>query len=95
VEFIQEIQLLLDLKIEFAISAWNGLRMGNKMANRKKRFVLWLHNQTDHRDDEWVVFWALDYKSAMKMDVEYDTHRFSRGQIYSAKEFRDMMGMSP
>ncbi len=61
-----------------------------------KKFVLWLHNKADFRDDDWKVFYAKDRKDALKKSVaiQYNTWKFSRGVIYTAKEFKKKMGIS-
>lgn len=61
---------------------------------RKKKFVVWLHNKTDRRDDEWVVVRASSKRAVEKLDIGFDRSRFSRGPVYTAKEFRDMMGIA-
>lgn len=58
---------------------------------RKKKFVVWLHNHTDLRDDEWVAVWATNADEASE-NAEYDSNRFSKGRVLTATEFRKEMG---
>jgi hypothetical protein len=67
------------------------------MANHLHKYVLWLHNHTDQRDDEWLVFWAKDDDEAKHKgsELSIDRTRFSRGGVMTAKEFQKKMGMAP
>ena len=70
-----------------------------KKKNRKRKFVVWLNNHTDRRDDEWVAIWAKTSDEAKKLvaeKMEYDPfknfNRFSLSHVYTAREFRKRMG---
>jgi hypothetical protein len=60
----------------------------------RRKFVVWLHNRVDDRDDEWIVVWARNLLQAEKAEVGFDVQRFYRGDTMSAQEFRRKMGMS-
>ena len=59
--------------------------------SRKRKFVVWLNNFTDRRDDEWVSVFAHTPEEA-KSKAEFDDTRFSLGHVMTAKEFRRDMG---
>ena len=62
---------------------------------RKKKFVVWLSNYTDHRDDEWKYIWAYDYVAAVDIvhnKLVYNKNRFSAGRIYTIQEFHKIHG---
>lgn len=61
---------------------------------RNKKFVLWLHNKTDDRDDEWLVIWAKTRSQATKKKVKFNEFRFFRGSVLTAAEFRKETGMA-
>lgn len=63
-------------------------------ANTKKKFVVWLSNMTDKRDDEWVVVWAKSKEEVYKTRISYDKNRFTIGNVYTALEFRKKTGMA-
>jgi len=64
--------------------------------NRKRKYVVWLHNKTDRRDDEWLAVWTTSRAKAKQKvedgDVYYDDSRFFLGDVYTALQFRRMMG---
>lgn len=62
---------------------------------RKKKFVVWLHNKVDSRDDEWVAVMAKSEKEAVKRVTTeglYDDLRFDIGVGMPVSEFNEMMG---
>lgn len=60
---------------------------------RKRKYVVWLYNHTDHRDDEWKVFWAKDASEAIHLTKSVlDPTRFSIAYAVTVKEFRKMNG---
>lgn len=63
------------------------------MKIRKRKYVVWLHNKTDERDDEWVTLWATNKEEAMtRVKEKYDSYRFYLGNTYTIKEARDRYG---
>lgn len=60
--------------------------------NRKKKFVVWLCNFTDSRDDDWVSVWATSKDEAFK-NAEYNSVRFSKGHVFTASEFYKQQGI--
>lgn len=57
---------------------------------RKRKFVVWLNNHTDRRDDEWVVRWAVSAQRAraeVLSERMFDATRFSPGRVLTAAEF--------
>ncbi len=66
------------------------------MSERKKKFIVWLNNKTDRRDDEWIVVWAYNKEEVKKMDLgyEYDITRYYRGEVLTAAEFKNRMGIT-
>jgi hypothetical protein len=58
---------------------------------RKRKFVVWLHNHADSRDDEWVVVWARSPEEARK-EAGFDSSRFSCGNAQTATSFRKENG---
>jgi hypothetical protein len=64
--------------------------------SRKTKYVGWLRNQTDSRDDEPLVVWARSIEEAEKLVHEkMDTHRFFVRGVYSIKDFRRFYGNYP
>jgi len=66
-----------------------------KVAKRRVKFVVWLNNFTDRRDDEWVAVWARDRQEAMERAYDegmYDRHRFGLARVLTATEFRREVG---
>ena len=61
---------------------------------RKTKYVVWLNNYTDQRDDEWEAVFAHSRKEAQdKVKEKYDrSSRFSVGNCYTIKEFRARYG---
>lgn len=64
-----------------------------KKAHKKQKFVVWLHNYVDGRDDDWKSIYAYSANEAAEL-VEFDSSRFSKGAVYTTKEFRSIMGFS-
>ena len=60
---------------------------------RKTKYVVWLYNHTDSRDDDWKSIWADNPKEAFK-NVEYDSFRFSKGPVRTATQFRKEFGIT-
>lgn len=59
----------------------------------KRRYVIWLHNFTDERDDEWVKVQAASEEEAKEVAKwKIDTHRFRMGRVYNTKEWRKNFG---
>lgn len=60
---------------------------------RKKKFVVWLNNSTDSRDDEWVVVYS-HTRAYCKFLVygKFDETRFSVGRVLTATEFKKKTG---
>lgn len=64
-----------------------------KRKQHRTKYVVWFHNKTDKRDDEWVCPWAYDKKQAREMATErLDESRFYLGQVYTIKEARARYG---
>jgi len=63
------------------------------MKKRKTKYVAWLHNKTDNRDDDWVVMWAYSPIEVMQ-NVDYDRFRFTLGKVRTAKQFREEEGIT-
>jgi hypothetical protein len=61
--------------------------MKKKPALRKRKFVVWLRNHTDHDDDETVVIWAKTAEEAAK-NVQFNSSRFSIRAVLTAAEAR-------
>ena len=61
------------------------------VALRKRKFVIWLNNRVDRRDDEWIRVWATSAEEAEK-SIEFDESRFTRGRVYAADEFYNVHG---
>lgn len=63
------------------------------MKIRKRKYVVWLYNHTDRRDDDWVVVYAKSPTVAKKgAKYLYDTNRFSLGHVQTATQFRKENG---
>ena len=62
-----------------------------KKTARKRKYVVWLSNHTDRRDDEWRVVFAKDEAEARDL-VVYPSYRFSIDRIWAIKEFRKFYG---
>lgn len=67
-------------------------RKSVKTPQKKKKFVVWLHNRTDERDDEWLTVYASSKEDVQAMELSYQEHRFYLGDVYTATEFRERMG---
>ena len=53
------------------------------------KFVVWLHNFTDARDDEWMTTFAKSAAEARsKCKDKFDKTRFSIEYVQSVKQFR-------
>lgn len=63
---------------------------------QKRKWVVWLANHVDRKDDEWQSTWAKTAEEA-KSNVQgiIDTSRFSVGRVYTIKEFRRFHGNWP
>lgn len=56
-------------------------------------YVVWLHNRTDSRDDEWLKVTASNKKEALKRaNHSGSLDRFSLGKVYTVKEFEKEHG---
>ena len=65
-----------------------------KIENRVKKFVVWLSNRTDHRDDDWMSVWAFSASHARTLanTKGFDKVRFTMGKVVTAKQFKQRMG---
>jgi hypothetical protein len=65
-----------------------------KKKQKKKKFVVWLQNFTDRRDDSWKPIWAHNEKEAFE-NVEFDSSRYSKdsSRVYTAAEFFEEHGI--
>lgn len=59
---------------------------------RKTKYVVWLHNHTDSRDDEWRTVWATGGLEAGHLVSGVDFTRFSISQVMTIKVFRKLYG---
>ena len=68
-----------------------------KVTKRRVKFVVWLNNFTDRRDDEWVVVWARERQEAIDRACDenlFDKRRFALARVLTAKEFRSEVGFT-
>jgi hypothetical protein len=64
-----------------------------KAKKRPVKYVVWLSNFTDTRDDEWMTTFARSSAEAEdKCKGKYDTNRFSIDYVMTAKAFRKREG---
>ncbi|MCR4286049.1 MAG: hypothetical protein NUW00_04110 [Candidatus Kaiserbacteria bacterium] len=59
---------------------------------RKTKYVVWLHNHTSRKDDEWKTVWAIGCLEAGHEVEGVDFTRFSISHIWTIKEFRHIYG---
>lgn len=59
---------------------------------RRTKYVVWLHNHTDRRDDEWKSVWSTSHIEAAHLVEGVDFTRFSISHIFTIKEFRKIYG---
>lgn len=57
---------------------------------RKTKYVVWLHNHTDRRDDDWRSVWATSHIEAAHLVKGVDFNRFSISHTWTIKEFHIM-----
>jgi hypothetical protein len=65
------------------------------MAKTKRpvKYVVWLSNMTDHRDDEWFCTFARSSTEAQaNAKGKYDESRFLLGHTETVKQFRKFHG---
>lgn len=58
-----------------------------------KKFVVWFHNHTSNKDDEWTTVHAKNEEEAIEKALpKMNRSRFSLGRCYPIKEFRKIFG---
>jgi len=55
---------------------------------RKRYFIVWLSNTTDHRDDEPIKVKAMDKEEARTIGGQHTRGRFTVDRVYTLGEFR-------
>jgi hypothetical protein len=59
------------------------------MPKNSRKFVVWLYNTTDKRDDEWLVIWGSDKSAVLSIaETKYDKTRFTLGDALTVNEFK-------
>lgn len=57
------------------------------MTTRKRKFIVWLSNHADCRDDETITVLAKDKSEATELaKSKFDSNRFSIKAVLTAKE---------
>jgi hypothetical protein len=61
---------------------------------RKRLYIVWLHNKTDHRDDEWIKVRAASRLRARKLGERYWEARrlfnFEVGRAFTMPELKQI-----
>jgi len=72
------------------------IAMNKKKKLRRTKHVIWYHNHTDRRDDEWWCVFAKDAFEARQFADTCSPYKyrdnFSMGNIYTIKEAREIYG---